>query len=356
MRVGLIAACMPTALRRASRTPRSSATDLDASPSSPSAPAGSATRAQLDLEIRDTPQSISVVDAAQMRRFDADSVNEAPPGHRRAWTSGRPTAPAGCARGFDILTPRSMASACPTAGASPLAPSTPSATEGRGDPRRQRPAHRRGQRRGHDQLRAQVVPPTNARLFGLSYGRGYVARRVRLLDAVHRRRHLVGAWSPRTRTATWLRATTTAATRLRRGRWPGGRNGTLALAVTSARARTGSCGARGVRTLTLSARVAHQRHHHPGLDVLEHHHPHRLHRVPAPPGDDWQPSLPTTIGASAATSACSTPTTARARDWSPAPTWPGRLPGGDDRAVARLGTATLDGRRGLRPRARAGGA
>src|SRR5690606_26515652 len=50
--------------------------------------------------------------------------------------------------------------------------------------------------------------------------------------------------------------------------------------------------------------------------------------------------------ASAATSACSTPTTARARDWSPAPdsAWSATRGGGDDRAVARLGTATLDGR------------
>ncbi|NLW97623.1 MAG: TonB-dependent receptor plug domain-containing protein, partial [Xanthomonadaceae bacterium] len=58
----------------------------------------------LDLEIRDTPQSISVVDAAQMRRFGADSVNEAlrlATGVRvDEWETNRTSYGA---RGFDIL-------------------------------------------------------------------------------------------------------------------------------------------------------------------------------------------------------------------------------------------------------------
>ena len=58
----------------------------------------------LDLEIKDTPQSISVVSGEQMRRFGADSVNEAlrlATGVRvDEWETNRTSY---SARGFDIL-------------------------------------------------------------------------------------------------------------------------------------------------------------------------------------------------------------------------------------------------------------
>jgi len=108
MRVGLIAACMPGLALAAGvpdATAESSATDLDAV----LVVAQRASRVSngalnLDLEIRDTPQSISVVDAAQMRRFGADSVNEAlrlATGVRvDEWETNRTSYGA---RGFDIL-------------------------------------------------------------------------------------------------------------------------------------------------------------------------------------------------------------------------------------------------------------
>ncbi|WP_246194150.1 TonB-dependent receptor plug domain-containing protein [Pseudoxanthomonas jiangsuensis] len=83
----------------------------------------------LDLAIKDTPQSISVVSAEQMRQFGATSVNDA---LRLAtgvqvdeWETNRTTY---SARGFDILNTQLDGVGLPNAGACPPARSTPSAT------------------------------------------------------------------------------------------------------------------------------------------------------------------------------------------------------------------------------------